>query len=67
MGILGISGVEVEHCIHCAPSICWLEYGEGKAPELSFRGFPPSGHLILSKKRALVFCSRCTLGNPLEM
>jgi hypothetical protein len=52
---------DVEHCQHCSPMVWWLSFNEGKPPQLAYKGFPPDGQIVLSKKKVVVFCAKCAL------
>jgi hypothetical protein len=59
MWIRGIT-CEVEHCQHCAPQVWWVVNEAGKPPQFAWKGFPKDGQIVLSKKRCLVLCGKCS-------
>jgi hypothetical protein len=56
------TGADVLHCQHCHPSVAWIVYKPGEAPQFAYAGFPTNGQVVLAKKKVLVVCARCSGG-----
>lgn len=56
------TGADVLHCQHCKPSVTWVVYKPGEAPQFAYTGFPADGQIVLSKQKIILMCKRCTPG-----
>lgn len=52
--------VQVEGCSHAKARVWWIDYEPGKPPCLAYSGFSEAGTMLLSKKKVIVLCRKCS-------